>query len=227
MDLSKVTLEIFTKLEQKWLSHCETAKKTRVLSIDGGGTTGIVAGASLIHLEEQIRLVTGDPNARIADFFDIVAGTGIGALLASMLLADDGSGHPLFTAREAIDLVASRNSKLFCVRFLRVLRRKCRFSRKGMDKVLKEIFLRDDGEVLTLKDMCKSLLVPCYDLKSSSPFIFFRADRRSHQASTSSPEWFKSIYILLSDRRFSISPVGESRSRSNSGSFLFKFFKFF
>ncbi|OMO77684.1 Patatin/Phospholipase A2-related protein [Corchorus capsularis] len=177
MELSKVTLEIFTKLEQKWLSHCETTKKIRILSIDGGGTTGIVAGASLIHLEDQIRLKTGDPHARIADFFDMIAGTGVGAILASMLTADDGTGHPLFTAREAVEFITQHNSELFKLNKLAgVLHRRKRFSGKSMDKVLKELFKREDGTVLTLKDTCKPLLVPCFDLKSSAPFVFSRAD---------------------------------------------------
>lgn len=177
MELSKVTLEIFTKLEQKWLSHCETTKKIRILSIDGGGTTGIVAGAALIHLEDQIRLKTGDPHAQIADFFDMIAGTGVGAILAAMLSADDGTGHPLFTAREAVRFVTQKNSELFKMNKLSgVLRRRNRFSGKSMDKVLKQMFKREDGTVLTLKDTCKPLLVPCFDLKSAAPFVFSRAD---------------------------------------------------
>ncbi|KAF5731535.1 patatin-related family protein [Tripterygium wilfordii] len=175
MDLSKVTLEIFSKLEQKWLSHCENTNKTRVLSIDGGGT-GIVAGASLIHLEEQIRLKTGDPQARIADFFDIIAGTGIGALLAAMLAADDGTGRPLFTAAEAVGFIRTRKSDLFKAKFPGILRRRGKFSGNSMDKALKEAFKREDGELLTLKETCKPLLVPCFDLKSSAPFVFSRAD---------------------------------------------------
>ncbi|TQE01411.1 hypothetical protein C1H46_012992 [Malus baccata] len=98
MELSKVTLEIFKKLEQKWLSHCQTAKKTRILSIDASGTTGIVAGATLIHLEDQIQPKTGDTHAQIVDFFDLVTGTGIEAVLATMHIANDGSGCPLYTA---------------------------------------------------------------------------------------------------------------------------------
>ncbi|GMI73821.1 PATATIN-like protein 9 [Hibiscus trionum] len=177
MDLSKLSLEIFTELEQKWLSHCETSKKIRILSIDGGGTTSIVAAAALIHLEDQIRLKTGDPHARIVDFFDLIAGTGIGAVLAAMLSADDGTGHPIFNAREAVKFIARNNSELFKVNKLAgVLRRRKRFSGKSMDKMLKEMFRREDGTVLTLKDTCKPLLVPCYDLKSSAPFVFSRAD---------------------------------------------------
>lgn len=176
MEISKVTLEIFSKLEKQWLFHCEGSKKTRVLSIDGGGTTGIVSGASLIHLEDQIQAKTGDSNARIVDFFDIIAGTGIGALLAVMLNADDGNGRPMFTARDAVKFVSDRRTELYKVKNVGVFRRRRMFSGKSMDKVLKEVLTRDDGKVLTLKDTCKPLLVPCFDLNSSAPFVFSRAD---------------------------------------------------
>lgn len=175
MELSNVTLEIFSKLEQKWLYHCD-GKKTRVLSIDGGGTTGIVAGAALIHLEDLISGKSGDSNARIADFFDIVAGTGIGALFAAMLTADDGNGRPLFTAKDAVRFVNQKHSELYKVRNVGVFRRQRRFSGESMDKVLKEALTREDGKVLTLKDTCKPLLVPCFDVNSSAPFVFSRAD---------------------------------------------------
>ncbi|GFY98791.1 PATATIN-like protein 9 [Actinidia rufa] len=175
MELSHVTLEIFSKLEQKWLYQCE-GKKTRVLSIDGGGTTGIVAGAALVHLEDQIRAKSGDSNSRIIDFFDIIAGTGIGALFAAMLSADDGNGRPLFTARDAVKLVAKNQSELFKQKTTGFFRRRKRFSGKSIEKVLKEALKRDDGKVLTLKNTCKPLLVPCFDLNSCAPFVFSRAD---------------------------------------------------
>ncbi|KAJ7972792.1 Patatin [Quillaja saponaria] len=152
MELSQVTLEIFSKLEQKWLSHCETTRKTRILSIDGGGTTGIVAGAALIHLEDQIRLKTSDPHAQIADFFDIIAGT------------------QLMLFQRGIRKCSSSNTpECFAGAWI--------YSDRSMDKVLKEVFQRrEDGKVLTLKDTCKPLLIPCFDLKSSAPFVFSRAD---------------------------------------------------
>ncbi|KAL2535392.1 putative inactive patatin-like protein 9 [Forsythia ovata] len=175
MDLDKVTLEIFSKLEQKWLYHCE-GKKTRVLSIDGGGTTGIVAGAALVHLESQIQMKTGDSHARIVDFFDIIAGTGIGAFLAAILVADDGAGRPLFSAKDAVDFLIENQAKLFKEKNVGIFRRRQRFSDTSMDRVLKEALRREDGKVLTLKDTCKPLLIPCFDLNSSAPFVFSRAD---------------------------------------------------
>ncbi|MED6222384.1 hypothetical protein PIB30_063816 [Stylosanthes scabra] len=47
-----------------------------------------------------------------------------------------------------------------------------------MENVLKQVFGRKEAEnSFTLKDMCKPLLIPCFDLKSSTSFVFSRADR--------------------------------------------------
>ncbi|ESW34423.1 hypothetical protein PHAVU_001G151400 [Phaseolus vulgaris] len=178
MELSKVTLEIFSKLEQQWLSHYEATSKTRILSIDGGGTTAIVSGAALVHLEDQIRAQTSDPHAQIADYFDIIAGTGIGAILAAMITADDGFGRPLYTARDAVRFVADSNRELYKPKRAGVFRRRRRFSARSMENALKRVFQRKEEErrMLTMKDTCKPLLIPCFDLKSSAPFVFSRAD---------------------------------------------------
>lgn len=219
MELSQVTLEIFTKLEQKWLSHCESTKKTRILSIDGGGTTGIVAGAALIHLEDQIRLQTSDPRAQIADFFDLIAGTGIGAILAAMIAADDSSGRPLYTAREAVAAVSDRNRELFRSKFAGILHRRRRYSGASMESSLREAFTRQsDSKVLTLKDTVKPLLVPCFDLKSSAPFVFSRADATESpsfdfelwkvcRATSATPGLFRPFDLCSADGKTSCSAV--------------------
>ena len=210
MDLSKVTLDIFTKLEQKWLSP----RKTRILSIDGGGTTAVVAGASILHLEDQIRLQTGDPHAQISDFFDIVAGTGIGGILAALLVADDGSGKPMFTARDAVRFISEKNSELFEIRHTGVFRRNRRCSAGSMDRALEAAFRREDGKVLTMKDTCKPLLVPCYDLKSSAPFVFSRAGASESpsfdfelwkvcRATSATPSLFKPVNVVSVDGKTS------------------------
>lgn len=180
MELSKVTMEIFTKLEQQWL-NCSTmnineTKKTRILSIDGGGTSAIVATAFLIHLEHQIQSKTGDSSSRIADFFDIVAGTGIGSVLAAFLTAADSSGRPLFSAKDAAAFLDQHYSEMFKPKRSGLLRRRRgrRCSGESLEKVLKAAFSKDD-KAMTLKDTCKPILVPCYDLKTSAPFVFSRA----------------------------------------------------
>ncbi|KAL1832843.1 hypothetical protein ACET3Z_002494 [Daucus carota] len=211
MELSKMTLEIFSKLEQKWLYE---GKKTRILSIDGGGTTGIVSGECLIHLEEQIRAKSGDSNARITDFFDIIAGTGIGAVFATMLTADDGNGRPLFTATDAVKFVTEKHNSLYKPQSSGVFHRKRMFSGGSMEKVLKQALTREDGKVLTLKDTCKPLLVPCYDLNSSAPFVFSRADASNSpsydfelwkvcRATSATPSLFKPFSLTSIDAKTS------------------------
>ncbi|XP_058740262.1 probable inactive patatin-like protein 9 [Vicia villosa] len=222
MELSKVTLEIFTKLEQQWLSvsQCGATSKTRILSIDGGGTTAIVSGAALIHLEDQIRSQTKDPHAQITDYFDIITGTGIGAILAAMITADDGFGRPLYTAREAVTFIADKNDELYKPKSVGVFRRRRGFSSRSMERLLKKVFQskESEGKSLTLKDTCKPLLIPCFDLKTSAPFVFSRADASESpsfnfelwkvcRATSSTPGLFKPSQFASVDGKTSCSAV--------------------
>ncbi|KAG4987818.1 hypothetical protein JHK85_030801 [Glycine max] len=54
-----------------------------VLSIDGGGIRGIIPGVILDYLESQLQELDGE-DARLADYFDVIAGTSTGGLVASM-----------------------------------------------------------------------------------------------------------------------------------------------
>ena len=54
----------------------KTRKKlVRILSIDGGGIRGILPGQIVVKLEEILQKKDHNPDARIADYFDMVAGT--------------------------------------------------------------------------------------------------------------------------------------------------------
>ena len=55
-------------------------KLTRILSIDGGGIRGVIPGQILVILEEKLKNKTGNQDARIADYFDLIAGTSTGSL---------------------------------------------------------------------------------------------------------------------------------------------------
>ncbi|CAN6485469.1 unnamed protein product [Victoria cruziana] len=171
-ELSRViTYSIFSKLEKKWLAGRLDTDRVRILCIDGGGLRAIAAGRALVHLEQRLRADSGEDGARIADYFDVVAGTGIGGVLAAMIVADGGGGRPLFTAEEAVRTLAEGLGEVF---------RPEGFFRRGrsgrrFDRFLREVFTRD-GRALTLRDTVKPVLVPCYDLRSGAPFVFSRAD---------------------------------------------------
>ncbi len=55
------------------------ANLIRILSIDGGGIRGIIPGQVLVDVERKLQKHTGNAGARIADFFDLIAGTSTGA----------------------------------------------------------------------------------------------------------------------------------------------------
>ena len=46
--------------------------KVRILSIDGGGIRGIIPATVLQYVEEKLIKLSGNEDARLADFFDLI-----------------------------------------------------------------------------------------------------------------------------------------------------------
>ncbi|KAG8092913.1 hypothetical protein GUJ93_ZPchr0012g21386 [Zizania palustris] len=144
--------------------------RVRVLAIDGCGPgpgDALLAAAALTRLEAALRAKAGDPDARVADFFDAAAGAGAGGVLAAMLFLRGGDGRPMYTAADALAFVAASLGKGgWCGgrrRWMALFRRP--------EKSLRRVF----GDA-TLRDTVAPLLVPCYDLATGAPFLFSRAD---------------------------------------------------
>jgi patatin-like phospholipase/acyl hydrolase len=57
----------------------------RLLAIDGGGARGLISIEVLAKLETELRALTGRPDLVLADFFDYVAGTSCGAIIAALI----------------------------------------------------------------------------------------------------------------------------------------------
>ncbi|KVI08444.1 patatin-like protein 6 [Cynara cardunculus var. scolymus] len=179
--MDQLTSEIFSILENNFLfpspakqppiNSSSAAGKVRVLSIDGGGATdGVLAANSILHLESSLRRKSGIPDACISDFFDVVAGSGIGGVLAALLFTRGKDGGPLFTTDEALRFVAEKGTKLSRFSKQGIFRRILRSPAKGA-----KVFRRTFGD-LSLKDTVKAVLIPCYDLTTGAPFVFSRAD---------------------------------------------------
>jgi hypothetical protein len=189
--VDKLSHQLFSLLESKFLiggwcpssgpgtparALLDGAGRVRVLAIDGcgaGAEDALLAAAALARLEAKLRDCTGDPDARVADFFDVAAGAGAGGVLAAMLLLRGNDGRPRYSAQEALTFVAgSVGRKDWCGRSRRGgLAKLFRGSRGGGDRMLRRVF----GDA-TLRDTVAPLLVPCYDLGTAAPFVFSRAD---------------------------------------------------
>ena len=57
----------------------------RILSLDGGGVKGMLTLGFLSRLEEVLKEQHGDPGLVLADYFDMIGGTSVGAILATQL----------------------------------------------------------------------------------------------------------------------------------------------
>ncbi|URE07321.1 hypothetical protein MUK42_19212 [Musa troglodytarum] len=142
------------------------AGRVRVLSVDAA--EGVITGATLARLEASLRKQSGDPDARVADFFDLAAGSGSGGVLAALLFTRGPDGRPLFSAAEALRLLAKHRRHLASGA-----------RRKG---ILGSLLCRSGGLLrrvfgsTTLRDTLKPVLIPCYDLATGAPIVFSRAD---------------------------------------------------
>ncbi|KAJ0800493.1 putative patatin-like phospholipase domain, Acyl transferase/acyl hydrolase/lysophospholipase [Helianthus annuus] len=83
-----------------------------VLSIDGGGVRGLIPAVILEFLEAKLQEKDGK-DARIADYFDIIAGTSTGGLITAMLTAPNEERRPLFSAQDIKEFYLKTCPKIF------------------------------------------------------------------------------------------------------------------
>lgn len=216
IDTDKLSYEIFSILESKFLFGYDDRKlwvpkpisdpkngvmsvaetdihaiknqrgKICILSVDGAGMRSIVSGKALSYLETALRNKSGNPDARIADYFDVAAGTGVGGIFTAMLFAANDQNRPIFPADDTWKFLATEGQKFYSTRsqkigiLKRVFRRTgggAGSGKAGLEKAMKEAFKdKRTGRSLTLKNTLKPVLIPCYDLSSTAPFLFSRAD---------------------------------------------------
>ncbi|KAL3650033.1 Patatin-like protein 6 [Castilleja foliolosa] len=161
--------------------------KICILSVDGGGMRNIISGKALSYLETALRKKSGNPDARIADYFDVAAGSGVGGIFTAMLFGANDRNRPIFHADDTWKFLAAEGRKFY--RSSSKPRNRGFIKRvftkggggaagsAGLEKAMKEAFRSEKtGRSLTLKDTLKPVLIPCYDLSSTAPFLFSRAD---------------------------------------------------
>ncbi|KAF5766981.1 putative patatin-like phospholipase domain, Acyl transferase/acyl hydrolase/lysophospholipase [Helianthus annuus] len=203
IDTDKLSYEIFSILESNFLFGYDDPKlwkpvdtgvqsmknqrgKICILSIDGGGMRSILAGKALAYLENALKVKSGNPDARIADYFDVAAGTGVGGVFTAMLFGSRNDNRPIFKAEDTWKFLVENGNRFYRQKsgsglLKRILRtgngNGVKENTLGFETVMKEAFtVNGNGKSLTLRNTLKPVLIPCYDLSSSAPFLFSRAD---------------------------------------------------
>ncbi|KAI3439704.1 Patatin [Psidium guajava] len=145
-----------------------------VLSIDGGGVRGIIPSTILAFLESVLQELDGE-DARLADYFDVIAGTSTGGLVTAMLTAPNEKNRPLFAAKDIRSFYLEHSPKIF---------RQKRGTWGRVRKLVKSLRgPRYDGEYLhglirqklgetRLQDTLAHVVIPTFDIKRLQPTIF-------------------------------------------------------
>ncbi|XP_030460490.1 patatin-like protein 2 isoform X2 [Syzygium oleosum] len=145
-----------------------------ILSIDGGGIRGVVPGVILACLESELQKLDGE-DARIADYFDVVAGTSTGGLLTAMLTAPNEKNRPLFAAKDIKSFYFDNGPKIFpqnsCLFSSIAQSAKLVLGPKYDGKYLHSL-LRDKLGNLRLHQTLTNVVIPTFDIKQLQPIIF-------------------------------------------------------
>ncbi|KAK0605003.1 hypothetical protein LWI29_021788 [Acer saccharum] len=148
-----------------------------VLSVDGGGIRGIISGVILAYLESQLQDLDKDENgnknknARLADYFDVIAGTSTGGLITAMLTAPVGENGRPYPAEDIVRFYNENGPKIFpqtsrIVDLWKALTGS-KYDGKNLHKAI-----QDKLKDTRLQDTVTNVVIPTFDIKKLQPTIF-------------------------------------------------------
>ncbi|PWZ57310.1 Patatin-like protein 2 [Zea mays] len=149
-----------------------------VLSIDGGGVRGIIPGTILAFLEEKLQEYDERPDARLADYFDVIAGTSTGGLVTAMLTAPNKDGRPLFAAKDINGFYLDHCPRIFppgggAGGPLGLLKK---LSGPKYDGKYLHALVRDLLGETRVSQALQNIVIPTFDIKLLQPTVFSKYD---------------------------------------------------
>lgn len=151
---------------------------TRILSLDGGGIRGIIPAMLLIDVEHSLQKLTDNPNARLSDYFDLIAGTSTGGILTCIYLFKDplNPSRSKFTAEDALSFYIDHGKQIFKTSLLQKIR-SCnglfspRYSSIPLQTILEHYFKNT-----LLSELLKPCLITAYDILNQKTTFFNQID---------------------------------------------------
>ena len=189
----------------------ETERPRKLLALDGGGIRGILTLEVLAKIESLLAQATGKGSAfRLCQFFDYIAGTSTGAIIAAGLARG-------MSAQELLTFYQQTGPAMFDKAFL-LQRWKTLYKSEPLAKELQKTF----GEKTTLapEDLCCLFLAVTRNVTTDSPWPvssnplakYNQRDRKDCnlqiplwqlvRASTAAPTYFPPEVVTLSAHRF-------------------------
>jgi len=185
---SKSQYSVYQPLAKPILAHylvrkiyCAMAqqKKLRILSLDGGGIRGIIPATILVEIENRLQKhPKGNPDARLADYFDLIAGTSTGGILTALYLCPDKQGRPRFSASEALDLYLVNGQQIFQMEFLQRTAKLYVLFNEMYPKKYIEALLETYFADQMLSELLKPCLITSYDIRNRRGHFFSSVDAK-------------------------------------------------
>lgn len=186
----------------------------KLLAIDGGGIRGVLALQILAKIESLLRAETGNAKYRLADYFDYVAGTSTGAIIAAGIAL----GKPV---QEILDFYLEHGSAMFAkVSWQRWLRYKFGYRYESRPLAAKLQAAYGSSTTLGSEDIKTLLLIVMRNATTDSPWPisnnpFAKYNDPTHptnnlsfplwqlvRASTAAPTYFAPEVIMIDGKPF-------------------------
>src|SRR6516162_3502599 len=195
------------------VARIEHAGPKKLLAIDGGGIRGVLALEVLQKIEDLLKTKSGRADFVLADYFDYIAGTSTGGIIAAGLAI----GKPV---KEILDFYLQAGAQMFVkANLLRRLRNK--FEDEPLAAKLREVFAADTTlgseklQTLLLLVMRNATTDSPWPI-SNNPYAKYNDSARPDsnlklplwqlvRASTAAPTYFPPEVIVLP----SAAPTGE------------------
>lgn len=142
----------------------------KILSIDGGGVRGLIPCIFLSHLRKELDS-TGNTTS-FHKLFNIISGTSTGSIISLMLIKPPKDYSDIERLELLLDLYENKTKIIFPQASYEIPQHIRQFFRpKYSGKQLKKL-LRQNLIDYTLEDSLTNLIVPTYDMRNMSPFLF-------------------------------------------------------
>ena len=146
----------------------ERRPAVRILAVDGGGIRGIVPAVLLQALQQRLE-------RPVSDYFDVIAGTSTGGLIAAALCSPGPGGRPRYDTEQILGFYTDDCREIFHRSLWHTLvsiggLRRPKYPSSGMRRFLEERF----GN-LELAEARRLLMLVTYDITRRRPFVFCSA----------------------------------------------------
>ena len=157
-----------------------------ILSIDGGGIRGIIPAMILAEIERR----TGH---RIAEMFDLIAGTSTGGILALGLTVpqEQNRKRPRYEASQLVSFYEEDGKEIFHSFWRNVVSLHGLMEERYPSEPIERVLRKYLGDQTRMSQALTEVLITSYEIETCRPFFFTRRNARAKRAGRFDPRMWE------------------------------------